>query len=53
MWKKKFYAVFWDGKGVDLRRCSPQHLEYMIEIENDRERCSAPARSISARPATA
>jgi uncharacterized protein YciI len=35
MWKKKFYAVFWEGKGVDLAPLLPQHLEYMIALEKD------------------
>jgi uncharacterized protein len=35
MWKKKFYAVFWDGRGADLAPLLPQHLEYMIAIEKD------------------
>ena len=33
MWKKKFYAVFWDGRDADLAPLLAEHLEYMIEIE--------------------
>jgi uncharacterized protein YciI len=33
MWKKKFYAVFWDGKGADLAPLLADHLQYMIDIE--------------------
>jgi hypothetical protein len=33
MWKQKFYAVFWEGRGADLAPLLAQHLEYMIAIE--------------------
>ena len=33
MWKKKFYAVFWDGKGATLAPLLADHLQYMIDIE--------------------
>ena len=33
MWKKKFYALFWDGKGADLAPLLADHLQYMIDIE--------------------
>jgi hypothetical protein len=35
MWKKKFYAVFWQGRDADLVPLLPEHLEYMIGIERD------------------
>lgn len=35
MWKKKFYAVFWDGKGADLAPLLADHLEYMIALERE------------------
>lgn len=33
MWRRKFYAVFWDGNGADLRPHLTAHLEYMIALE--------------------
>lgn len=33
MWKRKFYAVFWDGKGADLAPLLADHLQYMIDLE--------------------
>ena len=33
MWRKKFYAVLWDGNGADLRPYLVEHLEYMIGLE--------------------
>ena len=33
MWRKKFYAVLWDGNGADLRPHLVEHLEYMIGLE--------------------
>src|SRR5438105_13428330 len=35
MWKKKFYAVFWDGRGADLAPLIADHLQYMIDLERD------------------
>jgi hypothetical protein len=33
MWKKRFYAVFWDGSGADLAPLLADHLQYMIALE--------------------
>lgn len=33
MWKQKFYAVFWEGRGADLAPLLAEHLEYMIAVE--------------------
>ena len=33
MWRKKLYAVQWDGRGADLRPHLVAHLEYMISLE--------------------
>jgi uncharacterized protein YciI len=33
MWRKKLYAVLWDGNGADLKPHLVQHLEYMIGLE--------------------
>ena len=33
MWRKKFYAVLWDGNGADLKPHLVEHLEYMIGLE--------------------
>lgn len=35
MWKKKFYAVFWEGRGADLAPLLAEHLEYMIAVERE------------------
>jgi uncharacterized protein YciI len=35
MWRKKFYAVLWDGNGADLRTHLAAHLEYMIGLERE------------------
>jgi uncharacterized protein len=37
MWKKKFYAVFWDGNGADLAPLLADHLQYMIALERQRK----------------
>jgi uncharacterized protein YciI len=33
MWRKKLFAVLWDGNGADLRPHLVAHLEYMIGLE--------------------
>jgi uncharacterized protein len=33
MWRKKLFAVLWDGNGADLRPHLSAHLEYMIGLE--------------------
>jgi hypothetical protein len=33
MWKKKFYAVFWEGRDADLTPLLAEHLAYMIAVE--------------------
>jgi uncharacterized protein YciI len=33
MWRKKLYAVLWDGRRADLRPHLVAHLEYMIGLE--------------------
>jgi uncharacterized protein YciI len=35
MWRKKFYAVTWEGNGADLRPHLAAHLEYMIGLERE------------------
>ncbi len=35
MWKKQFYAVFWQGKDADLAPYLAEHLQYMIDVERD------------------
>lgn len=35
MWRKKFFAIIWDGQNVDLRPHLVAHLEYMIQLERD------------------
>ena len=33
MWRKKLFAVTWDGKGANLLPHLVAHLEYMISLE--------------------
>lgn len=35
MWRKKYFAIIWDGQNVDLRPHLVAHLEYMIQLERD------------------
>jgi len=51
MWRKKFYAVLWDGNGADLRPYLVEHLEYMIGLERA-GKLFASGRSISAQAVT-
>lgn len=35
MWRKKFFAIFWDGGDADLKAHLAEHLEYLIKIEKE------------------
>jgi uncharacterized protein len=35
MWRKKLFAVTWDGKGANLLPHLAAHLEYLISLEKD------------------
>jgi uncharacterized protein YciI len=35
MWRKKFFAIVWEGHDADLRPHLVEHLEYMIALERE------------------
>jgi len=35
MWRKKFFAIIWEGRDADLRSHLVAHLEYMIGLERE------------------